>query len=536
MGQHTRTHIPIYEARPRHTLLPSQTSPLFMAIARILSPAYLRFILKFHRVLLHQPEALLTAFRHFQQGQTRLIFAFRHPYGDEPQLLQYVFDCLVPKAARKAGQPLPSRPHVRFVHGYEVALWGDAIIRLALPLSGALPIHHLQADPSGMKRIREVLLHGDCPLALAPEGQVSYRSGAVPRLEPGTARMGFWCAKDLEKDGRKEQAVIVPVSVHHAFHEKDAKKLIQLVEDLEAFCGVSQGEKSDKATSAFQGKHLIQNPGFRQETRNRLVKLETSLLALAETHYHTMCVHTPPPVSDSPSAEAPRSASSLSDPIYRQARWDALMETALQAGERILGLPVRAEEKMPSSRDALLEARIARVYRIRREGWERVYPLRAMSSPVSKPVRHRLADEAALSQSMSHRLADEAALSQSMSHRLAGEAWYAMRHMEFVDIMEYLDTAYLDAEKDLAGPSFNRLCETALNLHDLAHRLAGGNFTNRINPLRKTAVVLAGDPIHLSERLPAYRDNMRKAAQEVTDELKMAFESLINTYERRSAE
>ena len=198
------------------------------------------------------------------------------------------------------------------------------------------------------------------------------------------------------------------------------------------------------------------------------------------------------------------------------------METALQAGERILGLPVRAEEKMPSSRDALLEARIARVYRIRREGWERVYPLRAMPSPVSKPVRHRQADEAALS--------------QSMSHRLAGEAWYAMRHMEFVDIMEYLDTAYLDAEKDLAGPSFNRLCETALNLHDLAHRLAGGNFTNRINPLRKTAVVLAGDPIHLSERLPAYRDNMRKAAQEVTDELKMAFESLINTYERRSAE
>ena len=522
MGQHTRTHIPIYEARPRHTLLPSHTSPLFMAIARILSPAYLRFILKFQRVLLHQPEALLTAFRHFQQGQTRLIFAFRHPYGDEPQLLQYVFDCLVPKAARKAAQPLPSRPHVRFVHGYEVALWGDAIIRLALPLSGALPIHHLQADPSGMKRIREVLLHGMCPLALAPEGQVSYRSGAVPRLEPGTARMGFWCAKDLEKDGRKEQAVIVPVSVHHAFHEKDAKKLMQLVEDLEAFCGVSQGEKSDKATSAFQGKHPIQNPGFRQETRNRLVKLETSLLALAETHYHTMCGHTPPPVSDSPSSEAPSPASPLTDPMYRQARWDALMETALQAGERILGLPVRAEEKTPSSRDALLEARIARVYRIRREGWERVYPLRAMPSPVSKPIRHRQADEATLS--------------QSMSHRLAGEAWYAMRHMEFVDIMEYLDTAYLDAENNLAGPSYNRLCETALNLYDLAHRLAGGNFTNRINPLRKTAVVLAGNPINLSARLPSYRDNMRQATQEVTDDLKMAFESLISTYERRSVE
>src|SRR5208283_2294773 len=91
---------------------------------------------------------------------------------------------------------------------------------------------------------------------------------------------------------------------------------------------------------------------------------------------------------------------------------------------------------------------ISRVYSIRHEGWSRIFP---ESDPGSLPP-----------------------LERELAHRRAGEAWYAMRHMELVDIGFYLDAAYL--ENSLSGggsPSIGRLAETVLNLVDLASRLTG---------------------------------------------------------------
>ncbi len=501
MAKHSHIHHPVQESHPRHVLAPSHPSPVFLAFVRAAAPLYLRFALKFQDIRIQDPSHLLHVFQQFQNKETRLLFAFRHPYGDEPQLLQHVFDILVPRLAKKAGHPLPHRPHVRFVHGYDVAFWGGPLIRFVLPRSGAVPIQHLQADPAGMKRIRELLLHDVCPLALAPEGQISYRSGSVPRLEPGAARIGFWCAKDLEKAGRPEQALLLPVSVHYQYREKDAHKLNRFLNKLEAFCGLPK--EAGSLTASARTVDETSATSFRQAVRVRLLRLEDALLALAEAHYG---------VDSADSVEARR---------------DAIIEAALTTGERMLGLDKPVEKGLSGSPEEKLDARIVRVYRIRKEGWDRIYPIRTEQGTQMRDGPRRAPEP------QSPRIQADAPLPMALRHRKAGEGWYAMRHMEVVDILEYLDAAYLDTEGNSEGPSFDRLCETAINLQDLAWRLAGGNITTRANPLMKTALILIGEPINLSERLPAYRENRNGAVREVTNTLREEYLKLIHTYERR---
>ncbi|MDD3930680.1 MAG: hypothetical protein PHT04_00775, partial [Eubacteriales bacterium] len=97
---------PIIAARTRHTLAPSRVSRPIVRFARFLIPIYLRHILHFNGYTFHHPERIIEALRSFQDRQTRLIVAFRHAYGDEPQLLFHVLDNLLPRWAKNNRCPL----------------------------------------------------------------------------------------------------------------------------------------------------------------------------------------------------------------------------------------------------------------------------------------------------------------------------------------------------------------------------------------------------------------------------------------------
>lgn len=169
----------------------------------------------------------------------------------------------------------------------------------------------------------------------------------------------------------------------------------------------------------------------------------------------------------------------------RDARWDSLRKIALLEGERALGIAAHPQAD-----------EIQRVYRLRQECWDRIYSL--------DPARKI------------------GALERSFADRRAGEAWFAMRHMEFVDISYYLDSEYL-GESFGAGPSFDRIAETAINLHDLIARFAGGNISHRSSALRKKAVIVAGNAIDIRGRLDAYKENRKQAVDDVTAEMKRVF-------------
>ena len=228
----------IARARPRPKLAPPSIDRAAMGLVTALGPAYARFALKLASLRFIGGERFVEAVRGFYDGASRLIIAFRHPYGDEPQVFMYAMHRGLPREAKRLGMPLGCRPHCSFLHGYEVPLWSGPLVRWILPRIGAMPVYHVRADGAGLRRIRDALRLGEHPIALAPEGQVSYRSESLPRLERGALQLGFWCAEELETAGRSERVLILPVSVHSRCVESDLGILEALARDLEYRVGL----------------------------------------------------------------------------------------------------------------------------------------------------------------------------------------------------------------------------------------------------------------------------------------------------------
>jgi len=447
---------PITKAQTRKKLSPSQPSGPLLSAGRFLMPVYLRLALSFEKTEIRIPEKIIEALRDFQQKKTRLIVAFRHPYGDEPQLLSYVFNYLLPRLAKKLKTPLPCSSPIRLVHDYAVPLWGGGFIRFILPRAGALPVYHVKAEPVSMKNIRAVLRDGNSPLGIAPEGQISYHSETLPRIEPGTVRIGFWCASELEKAARPEKVRILPISVHYQYDSRDRKKVLAALDHLESLCGMT--------------------PTSYNDILPRIEALENRILDVAEEYYTALGYRPQNPTAGE------------SEKANKQRRWEALLPFVIEFAENILGL------------NAKDDSFIQRMYRVRLEGWDRIYP--------EKPIETLIPLETAL------------------AHRRTGEAWYAMRHMELFDLMSYYDLNYLKSDPN----SFDRIVESVINLQDLAFRLMGGNITTRPNKIRKKAVIVPGDCLDLTERLPDYHKNPKQTARDVTDELANKFIKCIKVY------
>jgi hypothetical protein len=285
-------------------------------------------------------ERLVEAFRAALAKETRLIIAFRHPYGDEAQVLAWLFLCGVEKEARRLGVRLPRRPHALFVHGYEVPRWSGALVRWMLPRMGAMPVHHAKIDREGMARIRRAIEDGDYPLALAPEGQVSYASDRLPRLEQGTMRLGLAAADDMAKKGREEPVLVLPLSVHRRCAARSTASLGRLIAALERALGFPRGVSQDTVG-------------------DRLRKARDELVSRAERFYGL-----------SPEALSPL-----------EKRIAAIVLKAVECGERILDIQHRPE------------ALIDRVYGIRQKGWDLIYL--AGDPRTLPPVDRALADRRA---------------------------------------------------------------------------------------------------------------------------------------------
>jgi hypothetical protein len=160
---------------------------------------------------------LIEAFKRALAGKSRCIIAFRHPNGGEPQLMTVFFLFKLRMLAARAGVKFARRPHAVFVYSYEVVRYGGWVARFVMPNVGAMPIYHSKMDKKGMDRIYKAITEGPYPVALAPEGHVSYTTDAIRRLEPGVVRIGFHAAKQLAAKGSDIPVEILPVSTHFRF-------------------------------------------------------------------------------------------------------------------------------------------------------------------------------------------------------------------------------------------------------------------------------------------------------------------------------
>jgi hypothetical protein len=182
------------------------------------------------------------------------------------------------------------------------------------------------------------MVNGPHPVALAPEGQVSYSAWEVQKVEPGFARLGFLAAQELARQGRSEPVLVLPVSLFHHYPALSDRRWNKVLCRLEL---MSLGEVYD-------------GPPW-----DRLNRLRDAAFAKAEAWYSLNYGYQTP-----------------GGPWNRD-RLVPLLEAALDAAERTLGLPRGGEY-------------FSRLYKIRTTGWSRLVPPRSQG-PGTAALDRRLA-------------------------------------------------------------------------------------------------------------------------------------------------
>ena len=99
-------------------------------------------------------------------------------------------------------------------------------------------------------------------------------------------------------------------------------------------------------------------------------------------------------------------------------------------------------------------------------------------------------------------------LERGAASRGSAEAYFVDQIYSISAVALFLDPAYLDGE-----PHFNRLVETAQNLHDFANRLEGMGPKHRSKYFRKDATLIVGEPICASRQEGEGRKEAAKRVQ-----------------------
>jgi 1-acyl-sn-glycerol-3-phosphate acyltransferase len=310
---------PVSVALPDIKIPESRISKLVVLACRLLGRIYLFLGLGIARVVLRNGKPLFEAYKRALEGKSRCILAFRHPNGGEGQLLMWFILFKLRSMAAKAGVKFCRRPYVTIIYGYEVVRWGGCIARWVMPGLGMVPVHHAKIDSAGMSRIFRALIQGPYPLAIAPEGQVSYTTESVPRLEQGSVRIGFQAAERLEKEGKALPVEILPVSIHFRYGKMGQWSLNKLIRKIEKYTGFDK---------------LRDNAGFTRRIR----RARDFILEQNEKRY---------------GVKVDKNKS------FAQ-RVDSIMDTALDRAEKLLGINPRGKEL------------VERLYHIRQICWDRM--------------------------------------------------------------------------------------------------------------------------------------------------------------------
>ena len=442
--------------RPPLRFLPAAARPWLLAIARPGSLLQTR-MLGIRRVETTGGRHLVDMYRNLQEGRARFIIAFRHPSIDDGPMVFRLMCRIAGQEAGRLGVRLARAPKGYFLYGRDVPEWGGRYLAWVFPRLGALSVFPGRLDSPSLSAIRRCLTDAPHPLAVAPEGQVTYHNEKVGALEPGTAQLAFWCTEDLRRQGREEEVFILPVGFSYHYRETDWRGLARLLAKIERECGLP-------ALSA------VPDP----QPWVRVARIVRHLLDRAEDFYGRWY------------GVAFRKRG-VGGTEALQRRVDALVEAALHVAEQYFRIAPRG-------------GWLQRVLAVRHAGLTWIHREDIASTDAMPPLERALAE------------------------RVAAEAWLRLRHMELVDVLEYVRLDYLTPQSGI-----DRYVESVTTLWDVVNRLEGGNISGRGTPFGRVARVQIAEPIAVSRFEPGYRANRRRGVAQLTDEILRAFRAVAET-------
>mgnify|MGYP002777702071 CR=1 FL=1 len=348
----------IDQAQPPLQFLPQIYNPLVAKTVRFLLPAWLKFQCGINQIETENLIELVKLYQQFAAGKVRFILAFRHPCTDDPFTMAYLLGHLVPRAAHQQGIKLRSPVHSYFLYDRGVPLWAGGLAHWLLPRMGGSSIFRGKLDTLGLKAARQLLMDGQFPLAIAPEGATNDHNELISPLEPGVAQLGFWCAEDLLQAGRPEEVVIVPVCIQYRYEQSPWLQLEQLLNQMEREIGLPPMPWQDRSAMAFY---------------DRLLHLGEHCLTLMEAHYSRFYHQRFPALEPTESAQH-----------NLMVRLQRLLNTALQVAESYFKLEPRGTF-------------VDRCRRLEQVGWEWMFRTDLASlSPLERGLADWMAQEASL--------------------------------------------------------------------------------------------------------------------------------------------
>jgi hypothetical protein len=232
--------VDLTRVQPPLKVYPPKANQFILKIIRLLTPFWLRWQCGITQIETRYIDRLVEATKKFQDGKARYMLAFRHPTTDDPFAMLYLLAYAVPEQARDMGIKLTTKPHSGFVYDRGISLWAGDYINWLFPAVGGISIFRGKLDRPALSLMRKQITNGDSPLSMAPEGGTNGKSETVAELEPGIAQIGFWAAEDLQKEGRTEEMLIIPVGIQYEYATTAWGKIDQAIATIEKECGISK--------------------------------------------------------------------------------------------------------------------------------------------------------------------------------------------------------------------------------------------------------------------------------------------------------
>ncbi|MGB3493083.1 MAG: 1-acyl-sn-glycerol-3-phosphate acyltransferase [Elainellaceae cyanobacterium] len=472
----------IHRVQSRLLFVPPRYSPLVLRLVHAVVPLLLRVRTRpwltagIQRVEVSQGDTLATLFHQFQQGKIRLIIAFRHVEVDDPLCGLQLLSHLIPQVARQQNIPLKTPLHAHFVYERGMALWAGGWLNGLFSRMGGIPVRRgRKPDWASLRMARDLLVNGEFPLAIAPEGATNGYSERLGPLEPGGAQLGFWCVEDLQKSNRSESVVIVPVGIRYRYIDEPWAALNDLLTQLEQACRLPPMSKGLPDPSSAHDPMTDEYP--------RLLRLGEHLINLMEGVYRRFYHRSFPQFGDRPQ---PNPASTKDQAEQLVQRLEVLLDTALCVAEEHFGLA-------PSGNV------VDRCRRVEEAGWTYIYRDDVENREDLPPVERGLADW------------------------IAQEASLKVLHMRLAESFVAVSADYIAAK-----PSVERFSETVLLMFDLTARLRGDKLPKRPQLGDRWVQMSVGQPLNVSDRWTDYKASRRQAVAALTEAMRMELERLMH--------
>ncbi len=473
---------PLIQAQPPLEFIPPDFNPLVYQVAEWVLPLYLRGSSRVESVEVKHPERLVELYQQFQEGKVRFMLAFRHPSTEDPTSMFQLLSREVPKAAREMGVKLKHPIHAHFIYDRGIPLWAGGYVGWLYSKLGCTPIRRGGLDRTGLRTARDLFANGRFPMSAAPEGATNGHNEIVSPIEPGIAQFGFWCAEDLQKQGRTERVLIVPIGIQYFYTNPPWRSLEKLLSALETESGIEHNFSAMTLQDGLEPTAVQMGILYK-----RLYNLGEHLLSQMETFYRK---------------------------FYHQELTGPLSATAKEGGNFSAGaLPLEMNQELGDRLRRLLDAALTvaeqffaitpkgsftdRCRRLEQAGWDWIFR-EDLNVEEASPVERGLAD------------------------RIAEEANLRIWHMRLVETFVSVTGRYV-GEK----PTVDRFAEMLLLLWDMVMRIKGKPPFPRIKLGLQQAQLTVGEPLSVSDRWPNYQKNRRQTVTSMTQDLQTALEQMI---------